>query len=101
MASGSEPAPRPALGRGLAWRIALVGIASAVVTAGILGAGVWIIGGDTFMRIMETYGETAEHASEMFSQSIGNVLVVALGLAVLASVLLAVILSRRIAQPLA
>src|SRR5688500_14157510 len=53
------------------------------------------------MRIMATYGETAENASQMFSQSIGNVLVVALALAVLASVLLAIILSRRIAQPLA
>ena len=104
--AGSEspvgpPAAKPALGRGLAWRIALVGIAAAVVTAGILGAGVWVVGGETFMRIMKTYGETAEHASEMFSQSIGNVLFVALALAVLASVLLAIILSRRIAQPLA
>ena len=92
---------RPALGRGLAWRIALVGIASAIVTAGILGVGVWVVGGETFMRIMATYGETADDASEMFSESIGNVLIVALALAVLASVLLAVILSRRIAQPLA
>jgi signal transduction histidine kinase len=97
--TGARP-PRPGLGRGLAWRIALVGIASAIVTAGILGVGVWVVGGETFMHIMATYGETAEDASEMFSQSIGNVLVVALGLAVLASVLLAVILSRRIAQPL-
>ena len=92
---------RGALGNGLAWRIALVGIASAIVTAGILGVGVWVVGGETFMRIMATYGEMAEDASVMFSESIGNVLVVALALAVLASVLLAVILSRRIAQPLA
>ena len=41
-------------------------------------AGVWVVGGETFMRIMATYGETAEDASVMFSESIGNVLVVAL-----------------------
>jgi signal transduction histidine kinase len=92
---------RRAIGRGLTWRIALVGIASAIVTAGILGVGVWVVGGETFMRIMATYGETAEDASTMFSQSIGDVLFVALGLAILASVLLAIILAQRIAQPLA
>ena len=91
----------PTYGRGLAWRIALVGIASAVVTAGIIAAGVWIVGGDTFARIMMEYGDTAEHAYAMFDQSVRDVLVVALVLAVLASVALAVVLSGLIARPLA
>lgn len=91
----------PTLGRGLAWRIALVGIASAVVAAGILGVGVWVVGGETFAKLMMEHGEPAENAYAMFDQSIRDVLIVALAVAILASVALAAVLSRMIARPLA
>ena len=72
VAGAASDRPRSPPGRGR--RRSAVGS-----SVGSLGVGVWVVGGETFMRIMATYGETAEDASTMFSQSIGNVLVVALG----------------------
>lgn len=87
-------------GRGIAFRIALVALVASVAAVAILAMGVWVIGGDTFARLMIAAGETAEHAHEMFDQSVTGVLLTAVAIAVLASVALAVILARRIVRPL-
>ena len=89
------------LGRGLAVRIALVGIASALVAVGIVTLGVWIFGGEKVAQIMMAAGETATHAYEMFDQGIRDVLLVAIVVAFMASLALAVALARMIARPLA
>jgi len=92
---------RPAFGRGLAWRIALVGIGSALVAVGIITVGVWVIGKEALAQILMEYGDNAAHAYGMFDQSIRDVLVVATVIGVMAGVLLAVALSRMLARPLA
>lgn len=100
----SEPQAAPrglSLGRGLAWRIALVGVVSALVAVGIVTIGVWVVGGDALAHLMMEEGDTAAHAYQMFDQSVRDVLLVAIGVAIVASVGLAVALSRMIARPLA
>ena len=92
---------RPAFGRGLAWRIALVGIGSALVAVGIITVGVWVFGRDTLAKLLMHYGDTAAHAFSMFDNSIRDVLLVAIVLAIIASIALAIALSRMIARPLA
>jgi signal transduction histidine kinase len=93
--------PKPALGRGLTWRIALVGFGSAIVAVGIITVGVWVIGSEALAKILMEYGDTAAHAYGMFDQSIRDVLLVAMLVGILASVGLAVMLSRMITRPLA
>ncbi len=104
--TGELPEPstshrRPAFGRGLAWRIALVGIGSALVAVGIITAGVLIVGSEAMAHLMMEHGETAEAAYAMFDETIREVLVVATAVAVVAGVALAIALSRMIARPLA
>jgi signal transduction histidine kinase len=91
----------PVFGRGLAWRIALVGIASGLLAVGIVTVGVWVLGSEALAHLMMEAGETAAHAYSMFDQSIRDVLLVAIVVAVIASVGLAVILSRMITRPIA
>ncbi len=92
---------RPAYGRGLAWRIALVGIGSALVAVGIITAGVLVVGSEAMAHLMMEHGETAEASYAMFDQSIRNVLWVATVIAIIAGVALAIVLSRMLARPLA
>jgi signal transduction histidine kinase len=103
MSGGSErrDSHRPAFGRGLAWRIALVGIGSALVAVGIITVGVWVIGKEALAKILMEYGDDAAHAYGMFDQSIRDVLMVATVIGVVAGVVLAVALSRMLARPLA
>lgn len=99
-----QPAVRhrgPTLGRGLAWRIGLVGIASALVAVGIVTVGVMVVGSEALAHLMMEHGESASTSYAMFDQSIRDVLLVAMVVAVLASVALAIVLSRMIARPLA
>jgi signal transduction histidine kinase len=89
------------LGRGLAWRIALVGIVSAVVAVGIVTVGVWLVGSEALAHLMMEHGESASTSYAMFDQSIREVLLVAMGVAIVAAVGLAIALARMIARPLA
>ncbi len=105
MSSGGERSHghRPAFGRGLAWRIALVGIASTLVTVGIVFVGIWAFRNELAHVVMDAMdqGESAEHAYAMFDDSVRELLFFAIGVAGVASILLAVVLSRMIARPLA
>ncbi len=92
---------RPAFGRGLAVRIALVGIGSALVAVGIITAGVLIVGSEAMAHLMMEHGETAEASYAMFDHSIRDVLWVATVIAIAAGVILAIALSRMLARPLA
>jgi signal transduction histidine kinase len=92
---------RPAYGRGLAWRIALVGIGSALVAVGIITVGVLVVGSEAMAHLMMEHGETAEASYAMFDQSIRNVLWVATVIAIIAGVAFAIVLSRMLARPLA
>lgn len=92
---------RPAFGRGLAVRIALVAMASGILAAGIVFAGVYFVGKENLAHLMMEHGETADASYAMFDQSIQNALLAAIGVAIIASIGLAIVLSRMIARPLA
>ena len=85
----AAPERRPVLGRGLAVRIALVGIASAFLAVGIVTLGVWVFGGEQVAQVMMAAGETATHAYAMFDQGVRDVLLVAIVVAFAASLALA------------
>lgn len=85
----------------IAARIWLVALITSAVAVAILAAGVWIVGGATFRDLMVGAGDTAEHAEQMFQQSVAGVLAAAVAIAVVGSVALAVVLARRIVRPLA
>ncbi len=88
-------------GRGIAVRIAIGGLASAIVGIAILALGVIIIGAETFTEMMIRTGDSATHAREMYDASVTSVVGIAVAVAVLASLGLAVFLGRRLARPLA
>jgi two-component system, OmpR family, sensor histidine kinase BaeS len=87
--------------RGIATRIALAALASAAVGLAILALGVAIVGGDVFTELMMEAGDSAEHARDMYGESVISVVVAAVVVAAAASVLLAVVLGRMLARPLA
>ena len=60
--NGRNDSHRPAFGRGLALRIALVGIGSALVAVGIITVGVWVIGKEALATILMRYGDNAAQA---------------------------------------
>ena len=105
MAKGTERGDghRPAFGRGLAWRISLVGIASTLLTVGIIFIGIWAFRNELAHVVMDAMdqGKSAEHAYAMFDDSVRELLFFAIGVAGVASIVLAVVLSRMLARPLA
>ena len=94
---------RPLFGRGLALRIALVGIASVLLAVGIVSLGIWAFRNELAHVVMDAMeqGESAAHAYAMFDDSVRDLLFLAIGVAIFASIALAVALSRMIARPLA
>jgi two-component system, OmpR family, sensor histidine kinase BaeS len=89
------------IARGIAGRIALAAIASAAVGLVILGVGVAVVGADVFTELMMKAGDSAEHAREMYDDSVTRVVIAASIVAVLASVGLAIVLARMLVKPLA
>ena len=89
------------IARGLAGRIALAAIASAAVGLVILVVGVAVVGADLFTELMMEAGDTAEHARDMYADSVTTVVIAAAVIAVAASIGLAVVLARMLARPLA
>jgi len=86
--------------RGIAARIAVTALASAGIGMAILVAGVLIVGADAFAALMMEAGDTADHAQEMFDESVTRVVLGAAVVAVVASVVMAVLLARRLARPI-
>jgi two-component system, OmpR family, sensor histidine kinase BaeS len=89
------------IARGIALRIALAAIASAIIGLLILGVGVAVVGADVFTELMMKAGDSAEHARAMYDDSVTRVVIAATVVAVLASVGLAIALARMLARPLA
>lgn len=89
------------IGRGIAVRIAVAALIAASVGLAITAIGVMVIGAQTFTDLMVAAGDTAAHAREMFDASVARVFLAAIGLAFLASVVIAVSFARRLAKPLA
>lgn len=89
------------IGRGIAARIALAALLSAAVGLAILALGITIVGGMAFTNMMVGAGDTTEHAREMYDQSVTQVVVAAAVVAFAASVVLSVVMARRLGRPLA
>src|SRR3954447_453444 len=89
------------IGRGIATRIALAALASAAVGVAILAIGITVVGAEIFRQLMMEAGDSADHAQAMYDESVTTVVVAAVIVAGAASVLLAVILARMLARPLA
>jgi signal transduction histidine kinase len=86
--------------RGIGFRIALASLAAASLAVAIVALGVVVVGGEVFTQLMLQHGESAATAHAMFDQSITAILVLAALVAVAAAIVLAVVLSARIARPL-
>lgn len=89
------------IARGIAARIALAAIASAALGLLILVVGVAVVGAEVFTALMMELGDSAEHARDMYADSVTTVVVAASLVAVVASVVLAIVLARMLAKPLA
>jgi two-component system sensor histidine kinase BaeS len=86
--------------RGIATRIALAALASAALGLLILALGVTVVGGQVFTDLMMKAGDTAQHARDMYDQSVSTVVIAAVVVAALASIGLAVLMGRMLARPL-
>jgi signal transduction histidine kinase len=91
----------PTWSRGVGARIALAAVLTTALAVGIVSFGVVVVGGSVFADLMMKHGATAEAAHAMFDQSITVVLLAAIGAAIAAGVVMAVLLGRRLARPLA
>ena len=87
--------------RGIATRIALAALASAAVGIAIVAIGIAVVGAEVFRALMVEAGDSAEHAQAMYDQSVTTVVAAAVIVAATASIVLAIILSRMLARPLA
>ena len=87
------------LGR-IASRIAVAALASAAVGLLILVGGVQLVGSHVFTQLMETHGSEATVAQAMFDQSVSWVVAIATIIAIVASLVLAMVFARRLAGPL-
>ncbi len=89
------------IGRGIATRIALAALASAALGVAIVAIGIAVVGAEVFRALMVEAGDSAEHAQAMYDESVTTVVVAAVLVAAAASIVLAVILARMLARPLA
>jgi two-component system sensor histidine kinase BaeS len=89
------------ISHGIAGRIALAAIASAIVGLAILAVGVAVVGASVFTELMQQAGDSADHARQMYDVSVSRVVIAATVVAILASVGLAIVLARMLAKPLA
>lgn len=85
---------------GISARIALASLVVVVVTLAILAVGVMQVGAEAFASLMVAAGESADHAHQMFDQSITIVFGVAAVVAAAVALALAAFLARRIARPI-
>ena len=91
---------RQRLTSGLGFRIALAAIVVALLAVGIVAIGTLVLGAHAFLDLMTADGHPASESQAMFDESVGRVVVMGLGVAVLAALGLSVLLAGRIARPL-
>jgi signal transduction histidine kinase len=85
---------------GIGARIAVGALVVAVVTLAIVAVGVMRVGADAFEGLMVAAGESADHAREMFDNSVALVVAAAALVGTVVAVGLALFLSRWIARPI-
>ena len=85
---------------GIAIRIALAALLVAGIAILILAVGVILAGGQSFADLMAEHGTDTASSRQMFVDSVGWVIVVAVVVAVVVAALVAAILGMRLARPL-
>ncbi len=85
---------------GIEARIALAASLVALVAMCVLVAGVFLVGGQTFQDLMVGLGVDVSHSESMFQDSVGRLLLVTAVIAIALSVILAMVIGRRLARPL-
>jgi signal transduction histidine kinase len=85
---------------GISVRIALAALAAAALALAIVTFGVVVVGARTFTSMMVDLGDTADHARQMYDQAVTSVVLIAGVVAVAVSLLLAVLVGRRLGRPL-
>lgn len=91
---------RTRLTGGLGFRIAFAAIVVTLLAVGIVAIGTLVLGSQAFLDLMTADGHPASESQAMFDESVGRVVVMGLGVAVLAAFGLAILLASRIARPL-
>jgi signal transduction histidine kinase len=85
---------------GIAGRIVLASVVVAATAIGVIAVGVLVYGEASFEQLMVEHGETVAAARAMFEQTVSAAFVVAGFAAVVVSLVLALLLARRIERPL-
>jgi len=85
---------------GIAIRIALAALLVAGIAIVILAVGVILAGGQSFADLMAEHGTDTASSRQMFVDSVGWVIVVAVVVAVVVATLVAAMLGMRLARPL-
>ncbi|MBA3779724.1 MAG: HAMP domain-containing histidine kinase [Chloroflexi bacterium] len=85
---------------GIAARVAVAALATAGLGLAIIAAGVAIVGQSIFMDLSAAHGEPLTEAQQMFDASIMRILLAAVATAAVASLLLSILLARRLARPI-
>jgi two-component system, OmpR family, sensor histidine kinase BaeS len=86
--------------RSLAARITVVSVLVSLIAIVVIGVGVLVVAQSTFNRLMIQAGTPAAEAQAMFDHSVVGVFLVAVLIAMSVSLVLAVVLSARLAMPL-
>jgi two-component system sensor histidine kinase BaeS len=86
--------------RSLAARVALSAMLVSALSVATIAVGVLVVGSATFDRLMAEHGATAAVSHDMFNQSITWVVLGASALAIVGSLVLAIVLGRIIERPL-
>ena len=86
--------------RGIGIRIALTALVSAALGIAIVVGGVLLVGGQVFTDLMMQAGDTAEHAREMWDHSVPGVALVAVVVAIAASIGISFVMARMLTRSL-
>ncbi|HYM96845.1 MAG TPA: ATP-binding protein [Candidatus Sulfotelmatobacter sp.] len=86
--------------RSLAARVALSAMLVSALAVGTIAIGVLVVGSATFDHLMEEHGATAAVSHAMFNESITRVVLAASALAIVGTLVLAIVLGRMIERPL-
>jgi signal transduction histidine kinase len=85
---------------GIAARILLATLVVAAMALAVVAIGVMRVGADAFAALMVAAGDSAEHAHQMFDDSVSGVFLLAGLVAAIVAVAVAALLARRIARPI-
>lgn len=85
----------------VAARVALAGMAIALLVTGVIVGGVLIVGRSTFQELMALHGATAAMSYAMFDESVTRIVIVAALTAIVGALILAILAARLIERPLA